>query len=322
MRLFLRVPPGRDLMRDRVRTRSHRNAHYRFLGATNTDINQPQTRIARAMSTFVPRQALPRTAALYKELTGDVTSVVATALLKLLPPITESSIIHDNGCGTGVVTTAVMTASHNPKLIYATDQDARMVSAVEATAAERGWPVEAEVMSSEALSFPDDMFTHSITNFVIHVSPNDAQIASHIFRTLRPGGTAVLTIWKDPVLVTAVQAALDIVRPGMPYPQSIERAWFNASHLQELLQDAGFIAANVRFESTEAVLNIGDVKHWAEIAWSYLGPPAGGWTIQDEEQWDRIIQSFKQVLEDRGRLEHRNGKAAVRMPADIVIVVK
>jgi ubiquinone/menaquinone biosynthesis C-methylase UbiE len=49
------------------------------------------------------------------------------------------------------------------------------------------------------LTFPDEMFTHSFTNFAIFSLPDNeaARAASHIYRTLKPGGTAAITTWAE-----------------------------------------------------------------------------------------------------------------------------
>ena len=172
---------------------------------------------------------------------------------------------------------------NRPKIIHATDHDSQMISTIKAATAQRQWSVEAAVVSLDALSFSDDTFDLSFTNFVIHLSSKNAQISSEIYRTLRPGGTAVLKIWRDPVLPQAAQAAFDIVRLGMPYPPSIERAWFSATHLYKLLHNAGFKPENVRFESTEAILHIFDVESWSTVVWSFLGSSIDGWAADDEE---------------------------------------
>jgi SAM-dependent methyltransferase len=50
--------------------------------------------------------------------------------------------------------------------------------------------------AQKALSFPDNKLTHSFTNFAIMAMPEPDKVAAHIYRTLKPGGTAVITTWK------------------------------------------------------------------------------------------------------------------------------
>jgi ubiquinone/menaquinone biosynthesis C-methylase UbiE len=61
---------------------------------------------------------------------------------------------------------------------------------------QKGWKdVRAEVMNSEDLMFSNDTFTHSFANFLMAVSDRD-KVASEMYCTLRPGGTAFATIWE------------------------------------------------------------------------------------------------------------------------------
>jgi ubiquinone/menaquinone biosynthesis C-methylase UbiE len=62
---------------------------------------------------------------------------------------------------------------------------------------QKGWKdVRAEVMNSEALMFSNDTFTHSFASFLLMAVSDPDEVASEIYRTLRPGGTAFATIWE------------------------------------------------------------------------------------------------------------------------------
>ena len=52
-------------------------------------------------STFLPKQALYKDPTLYTAITAGTTASVARDCLSLLPPITNTSMIHDNGCRSG-----------------------------------------------------------------------------------------------------------------------------------------------------------------------------------------------------------------------------
>ncbi|TEY85742.1 hypothetical protein BOTCAL_0013g00500 [Botryotinia calthae] len=78
---------------------------------------------------FIPKQMMAKTAAIYKELTGDSSIDAAKhTITRLLPPFTADAIIHDNGCGTGEVTKAIM-ESNSPEgiTIKATDRNQYMI---------------------------------------------------------------------------------------------------------------------------------------------------------------------------------------------------
>ncbi|TGO25873.1 hypothetical protein BPAE_0071g00450 [Botrytis paeoniae] len=107
-----------------------------------------ETQTVSVKEPFVPKQMMAKTAALYKELTGDSSIDAAKhAIARLLPPFTADAIIHDNGCGTGEVTKAIM-ESHPPEgiLVQATDRNQYMIDSCLEFATAGNWPVEATVM--------------------------------------------------------------------------------------------------------------------------------------------------------------------------------
>ncbi|KLU91226.1 hypothetical protein MAPG_09748 [Magnaporthiopsis poae ATCC 64411] len=156
----------------------------------------------------------------------------AADAVSLAPPITEKSVVHDNGCGPGIVTAEILSRhqrrpsldhQHQKPLLQQTWQRPRRRSQqqahhqtghprdaprIEATdispvmvsaAARRGAAVRSQVMDSrELFGFDDAVFTHSFSNFVVlGMSEADtARVVSEMRRTLKPGGVAVLTAWR------------------------------------------------------------------------------------------------------------------------------
>lgn len=104
-------------------------------------------------------------------------------------------MIHDNGRGTGEVTSQIIKTSPPPGIIIkATDKNKYMIEGCRERATIGGWPLEAIVMPAQAISFPDEYFTHSFTNFIItHLKENHDPAAKHIYRTLKPGGHAIVS---------------------------------------------------------------------------------------------------------------------------------
>jgi hypothetical protein len=109
------------------------------------------------MTSFVPKQRLLLTPAAMQELMGDVTLQVARQFLKMIPPIPAGSTLHDNACGNGVVTQAIM-ETHEPGtvIIHATDNNPAL------------WKdyIKTEVMPAEALTFEDDFFSTVLIVFI------------------------------------------------------------------------------------------------------------------------------------------------------------
>merc|ERR1711977_763281 len=119
---------------------------------------------------------------------------MAKASLSLIPKISSGAVVHDNGCGVGAGTGAMLAVSEPLATISvkATDVDDRALAMYENKAAENGWPAEASRMDANALTFPDKTFTHSLMNAVVFVLPNDGiDAVKEIYRTLKPGGIAI-----------------------------------------------------------------------------------------------------------------------------------
>ncbi len=120
-------------------------------------------------------------------------------LLRLSPPITESSYILDNACGSGIVTEEVK-LQHSGARIMATDLSSEMINEVKQRIQAGSWNnVETETLDVRNLSsIQDNTFTHVFTNLGLPV-PGDLtssfKVTAEIFRVLKPGGVALISTW-------------------------------------------------------------------------------------------------------------------------------
>lgn len=143
-------------------------------------------------------------------LTGNTTRAILDQVLDEVPiGIKYTSLIHDNGCGPGTATAAVLDwcaarAKLEPK-ITATDVNSAMIDTIKARqsgahdASEAGasWPtVTAQVMDSQKMDLPSDHFFFTFCNFCIATTVQPLRVLMEIHRTLRPTGIAVITCWK------------------------------------------------------------------------------------------------------------------------------
>lgn len=149
------------------------------------------------------------------ESTFPAMRLFAADAVSLAPPITASSVVHDNGCGPGIVSAEVLARCRDgpPPRIEATDISPAMASA----ACRRGPSVNSWVMDSRDLSgFDDGVFTHSFSAFVVlgMSTADGARVVSEMRRTLRPGGTAVLTAWAELGYVELFEEVARAVKPG------------------------------------------------------------------------------------------------------------
>lgn len=276
------------------------------------------------MAQFVPKQAFPMDAKYYTELLGDGTQDVADQIPSFIPPLPEGSIVHDNACGQGIASKSIMAQSPKSITIHATDIWAKMVEATDLLASQHSWPIKSATMASEDLTFADDFFTHSIMNFGIHMVKSSASAASEVYRTLKPGGTAIFTLWADKIFIDAITAGHERTRPAVtPPPPGVTKIRMELEQVSQILQDAGFDQKNIRYETAATSIEVKDSKRWATIAWSFMGAQGSGWEEEDEARWDDAVDAVQKVLEDWEQFKKNDdGVGKIILSAHVVIVTK
>jgi ubiquinone/menaquinone biosynthesis C-methylase UbiE len=273
----------------------------------------------------MPKQAVQFDGALLQELQGNVSdTIAANALMDDLPTLSGSSVVHDNGCGYGAVTIAVM-ASNPPEgiRIHSTDINPMFMAQLQATLDKNpSWPVTMESMDACKLTFPDDTFTHSLATFVFTGLEDDVGAASHILRTLRPGGVGLVAVWKEMPWHIALENAHHKTRGDEePMAPFLSRSWYKKEKLTRVAEAAGW--KDVKFVEREAWLDLGtDLRRWARIAWTFLATPVGGWQQRDEDKWDDAIDSIVNELQQCEWHKVEDDIHKIRMVADLAIVTK
>jgi hypothetical protein len=179
-----------------------------------------------------------------------------------------------------------------------------MVEECQALAVEKGWtewPTElkSQVMAMQDLKFPDETFSHSFTNFAIFglADPEAAKAATHIYRTLQKGGTAILTVWKETPSYDALQAAHYATRSRTDLlPLFLRIHWHEQSHIRKVLLEAGFSDERIEIYQKEVCIELGDLSRWSQVAWTLVGRPAEGWEEKDEERWDNATNILREDM--------------------------
>jgi len=96
-------------------------------------------------------------------------------------------------------------------------------------------------MNSEDLTFSNDMFTHSFASFLLMVVSNLDNVASKMYRTLKPGGIAFATIWETFGWLYVVHAAQKVVKPDTPFFRGpVAPEWQAKARLRSCLETGGF----------------------------------------------------------------------------------
>ncbi|KAI9146793.1 hypothetical protein HJFPF1_13361 [Paramyrothecium foliicola] len=208
---------------------------------------------------FMRKQAVQFDGALLQELQGNVSDTIAANALKDdLPTFSGSSVIHDNGCGYGAVTMAVM-ASKTPKgiRIHSAHINTILMAQLQSMLNKNPlWPVTVESMDACKLTFPDDTFSHSLATFVFAGLEDDKGATSHILRTLRPGGVGLIAVWKVMPCHIALENAHYRTRGNEePMAPFLSRSWYKKEKLMQVTKAAG--RKHIKFVEREAWLNLG-----------------------------------------------------------------
>ena len=220
----------------------------------------------------------------YEELAVCVKDV-SQDLIKLAPPLTKDSVVHDNGCGPGITVGEILKLDFSDGLptIYATDYSPAMIRKVK----EKEWKdVREEVMNSEDLKFPSDTFTHSFASLLFMAVNDPDKVASEIYRTLKPGGTTFATIWETFGWLPVAHAAQKSVKPQAPlFPSPVSREWQTESRLRSCLQSGGFQADDIEIKRSKVTAYMKDMvsgmDHFVEAVTMMV---AQGWTPEESEK--------------------------------------
>lgn len=275
---------------------------------------------------FVPKQTITPTFELYEELTADGFVNMAKASFAQVPSIPDGAMIHDNACGTGAATVAIMGSPDAGKnfAIKATDIDENAVRIYTQHSKDGSWPAEASVMDSNALSFPDDTFSHSIANGLVFVLADDGvEALQEMKRTIKPGGYAIANVWHSIPNMPPIEAAAKATRPpGTPLPrQGLER-WYDMQLLKSIYQKAGF--EMVTYTQAETYVTTSEINRYANMLWSFIGgTSSAGWLESDEENWDTAIEIIKEeLLKTPGAEKVDGGGLKLKFVANIAIGTK
>ncbi|KAI0388399.1 S-adenosyl-L-methionine-dependent methyltransferase [Xylariaceae sp. FL0594] len=277
---------------------------------------------------FVPKQAIAPTPQLYDELVADSMENLAKVSLTFVSPISEGALIHDNGCGTGAATSAIVSSIQGLSVsIKATDIYEEALAIYRKRAAAGHWPAETANMDVNALQFADNTFDISFDNALLFVLPDDGVgAAKEVYRTLKPGGTAIFNSWKYVPNVYPIQAASRGTRPaGTPLPRQGFEKWNDPEFLQSVVAKGGFKKDKiVMHASPVSVTTSSGLDHWANMLWSFVGGTSTvGWLKSDEDNWDAAIEIIKREIKKTEGFELLpSGRAKLGFVANIAIATK
>ncbi|KAI1194854.1 S-adenosyl-L-methionine-dependent methyltransferase [Nemania serpens] len=252
-------------------------------------------------------------ASIYIRQTGHSTlDILADAIAEHVQtsahPIGPDSVVHDTAAGPGIGAAALvarLARDQLPKEMLVSDNVAMMVSAARDSLAASPLPrVECRELDSQDLSsIPDNHFTHSIDNFSIFAFVRPADAVRESYRTLRPGGLAVVTCWRRFAPVFVVRAAQRRIRPDLPLMPTPSPEFFEEGVLQRVVGEGGF--AKEKMTVFDKVLVVSDAENVAGLTMLMSGPMMSkareGYTEEEQARWAEVVsQSVKEEVEQFG----------------------
>ncbi|KAI0156142.1 hypothetical protein BJ166DRAFT_594339 [Pestalotiopsis sp. NC0098] len=230
--------------------------------------------------------------------TFDVLAAVITDHIQTSThPINSDSVVHDTAAGPGVGAAAIvacLSREELPKEILVSDTVCDMVKAARASLTSSLLPyVVCQQLDSQDLeSVPNDYFTHSINNCSIFAMSRPSDAIWEMYRTLRPGGLAVITCWRRFAPRLVIHAAQTKIRPDLPLMPTPRPEYSEEGVLQKVIIDNGFSKENV--QSFQRELIVSDVQNIAGLTGLMSGPlmlrARQEYTIEEEAIWPKTIK--------------------------------
>ena len=163
--------------------------------------------------------------------------------------------------------------------------------------------VDVEVMDGQELRYPSNFLDVSVTNFGIFFFPDPLLGAKEIYRTLKSGGFAVLTLWKDIVFKPMLWEVQRVIQPTNPITElhGMEK-WFDGGLLMKTLQEGGFRSVELK-EVTEAIWGNGEDYFRAVLIEEFEAMVVRNWTDEEKSQASSIHSPGSRRI--RGEVLHQ-----------------
>ncbi|KAH7138072.1 S-adenosyl-L-methionine-dependent methyltransferase [Dendryphion nanum] len=239
----------------------------------------------------------------YEHRIGHACRAVASHIPALIKPFPSSGgTVLDNACGTGAASEEFLKEFPTAD-IFAADVVPPMVQSFKALIATKrelqNQVKEVRLEDAQSLTFPDDTFDASITNFGIFFLPDPVAGARQIYRTLKPGGTAAVTAWKTfgfkPIL-WEIQKQLQPANPLTELP--LMEPWCDSALLERTLKDGGF--KNVSFTVVKEGLWGKSKDDFKLVLHENLGAlTARNWTEEERAQLPSLISKIVDEEQDK-----------------------
>ncbi|KUJ22047.1 S-adenosyl-L-methionine-dependent methyltransferase [Mollisia scopiformis] len=261
----------------------------------------------------------------YDRMTSGGTLSIAKQAIAMLPiPITDSSYVLDNACGTGIVS-EVIKAQCPAARIMGADLAPGMLEIYKDKARRYGWEnTDTKAQDVRNLNeFRDETFTHVITNMGFAPDADDltgpGRAAKEMWRVLKPGGVAVVTTWYRRNFEKAFEATGRTIRPNEePSAWKIPAEWNKGWWLMKMLDEGGF-DADVEVKLVKGGMQASSLDELVENLMYFKDMFFKGY---NEEEVKRLLEVMRKEISAAPGYNETNDGVKVEMIAWVGIAVK
>ncbi|KAF5662214.1 methyltransferase type 11 [Fusarium heterosporum] len=250
-------------------------------------------------------------AANYVQQTGKSTLRIFEASfdeIQAISPLSKNSVVHDNAAGPGVATSVIvnkLSTDELPKILVTDNVPAMIMGAEDSFTS---WAqIEAKVLDSLNLEgISTDHFTHSILNLSIFTLADPVKGIREIYRTLQPGGLAVISCWKRFGAGQLIHAAQAHVRPDLPPLKMPHPEFLNYGVLEKTVAEAGFDSSKFKLLEKSIVVSGPDLDDGLKkfMLGDLMRPARSGFTEEEEKKWPEAVEEvLKKEVEACGGIK-------------------
>ncbi|HVL88337.1 MAG TPA: methyltransferase domain-containing protein [Candidatus Thermoplasmatota archaeon] len=260
------------------------------------------------------RQTWNESAEAYADVMRQLEPFRAELLDRVAPRPGERALDVATGPGEPAMTLARKVAPGGS--VVGVDLSERMVELASKVAAARGLQnCEFRVMDAEKLALPDASFDLAVSAFGLQIVTDPEAAAREMYRVLRPGGRAGVTVWSTGDKVPAIHA---IIGPMLENAEPDETGYLPTPYemggpgeMVAFLEKAGFRSA--REERMTRDWTFRDEEHYLQAV--LKGTPIGHSLSEEEAPVQEEV-----LRKTRANLARWKTPAGLALPAECVVV--
>ncbi|MBL4874587.1 MAG: class I SAM-dependent methyltransferase [Rhodobacteraceae bacterium] len=205
--------------------------------------------------------------------------------------ITETDVILDVACGTGIVSREIHAKISPTFPIHGVDLNADMIAMARHVTHDRPGAFEWHVADIENLPLPTGQFTKVFCQQGMQYFPNEITALIEIRRVMQAGGQLITTIWggASDFFIAMSDSVSKHVSPEVGKRFLTPFSYKNADKLTEMLGTAGFGAVTRTILMVDRTIRNPDTSIKNEI----LGHPAG---LQVLDAGETVVQAIVQDI--------------------------